>query len=103
MTLKSDLLAELQKIDGVESRHSPELGNIELLYRGRSFAHFHSDNELDLRFTKNVIKNLDLSHPTDSVNHPHRSPNSPWIEVRFNTAAEISRVSELVQLAVAAL
>ena len=103
MTLKTDLLAELQKIDGVEARHSPELGNIELLYRERSFAHFHNDNELDLRLTKRVIKELDMSHPPGSVNHPGRSQNSPWIEVRFNHPDDIKRVSELVRRAVAVL
>ena len=84
--LKAKLLDELRKIDGVEDRPSPVSGGSALFYRGIPFAHFHNENELDLRLTKKVIKRLGLSHPTGSLHHPDRSPNSPWIEVRFNSS-----------------
>lgn len=101
--LKAKLLDELRKIEGVEDQPSPVAGGSHLVYYGKSFAHFHNDNELDLRLTKKVIKRLGLSHPTDSYHHPNRSPNSAWIEVRFKNSRDIENVSNLVRLAVAEL
>ena len=101
--LKPLLIAELQKIAGVEDLPSPVSGGSALFYKGKSFAHFHNNNELDLRLTKKLIKRLGLSHPPGSLRHPARSPNSAWIEVRYSTASEIEQVVELVRLAVAEL
>ncbi len=58
--LKADLLTELRKIAGIEDRPSPVSGGSALFYNGQAFAHFHNDNELDLRLTKRVIKTLGL-------------------------------------------
>lgn len=101
--LKETLLFELRKINGVQDKPSPVSGGTALFYNGKDFAHFHNDNELDLRLTKKQIQRLGLTHPTGSVQHPGRSPNSPWIEVRFHTEEDIVRVKELVQIAVAQL
>ena len=101
--LKTKLLDELRKIDGVEDSPSPVAGGTALLFHGKEFAHFHNENELDLRLTKKVIKALGMSHPPDSRIHPKRSANSPWIEVRFNNSDDIEKVSKLVRLAVSEL
>ena len=101
--LKAKLVDELRKIEGVEDRPSPVSGGSALFYHGKEFAHFHNENELDLRLTKKVIKALGMSHPPGSHHHPNRSPNSPWIEVRFNKSSDIENVSKLVKLAVAEL
>ncbi len=101
--LKAKLLERLRRIDGVEDRPSPVSGGTALFHAGKEFAHFHDANDLDLRLTKKVIRELALAHPSDSVHHPDRSPNSPWIEVRFRASADILRVVELVRRAVAEL
>ena len=101
--LKEVLLLELRKLDGVEDRPSPVSGGTALFYFDKEFAHFHDGNELDLRLTKSKIKQLGLSHPKGSVHHPSRSPNSPWIEVRFQTVDDIAHVKRLVGVAVAQL
>jgi hypothetical protein len=100
---KDALLAELEKIEGLEARPSPVAGGTALLYLGREFAHFHDANELDLRLTKKNIQALGLSHPEGSVHHPGRSPNSPWIEIRLRKRSDIARVCGLVKMAIAAL
>lgn len=102
-TLKAQLLDELRNIEGVEARPSPVAGGTALFYRGKEFAHFHNDNELDLRLTKSVIQAEGLSHPPGSIHHPTRSSASPWIEVRFTTPRQIAHVARLVKLAVAKL
>ena len=101
--LKAELLIELRKIEGVEDRPSPVSGGTALFYRGKSFAHFHDDRELDLRLTKRRIRELGLSHPPGSTRHSGRSPNSPWIEVRFADSGDIMRVKRLVEMAIAEL
>lgn len=97
------MIAEVQKIEGVEERPSPVAGGSSLVYCGKEFAHFHDDHELDLRLTKAVIRELGLEHPPGSVHHPTRSTNSSWIELRFEAPSEVRRVAELVRLAVSKL
>ena len=101
--LKSRVIDEVQKIPGVEARHSAVAGGSAFFYLGKEFAHFHDDNELDLRLTKKVIKTQGLTHPSGSLHHPNRSPNSPWIEIRFHESADVDYVVRLVRLAVAGL
>ena len=99
--LKTQLLEEVQGIEGVEIRSSPVAGGSALFYFGKEFAHFHNDNELDLRLTKKIIQAERLSHPSGSIHHPARSLSSPWIELRFVTAKDVAHVASLVKLAVA--
>ena len=101
--LKEALLLELRKLDGVQDRPSPVSGGTALFYFEKEFAHFHDGNELDLRLTKSKIRLLGLSHPKGSVHHPTRSPNSPWIEVRFQKADDIAHVKQLVGIAITQL
>lgn len=100
---KQKLLQLLASVEGLTAEPSPVAGGTALFYRGREFAHFHNDHELDLRLTSKVIRSLGLSHPAGSVHHPTRSTSSPWIEVRFQSDSEVERAAELVKLAVAQL
>lgn len=100
---KQQLLQLLASFEGVAVEPSPVAGGTALFYRGKEFAHFHHDNELDLRLTKKVILSLGLSHPVGSIHHPTRAAGSPWIEVRFNSEREVQRAAELIELAVAQL
>ena len=102
-SLKQNLLALLAPIEGFSPQPSKVAGGTALFYKGKEFAHFHHDNEIDLRLTRKVIKSLGLSHPPRSKQHPTRSAGSQWIEVRFHDAEEIHRVAELVKLAIAQL
>ena len=101
--LKQILLELLEPIAEFEALPSKVAGGTALYYKGKEFAHFHHDNEIDLRLTGKVIKSLGLSHPTGSENHPSRAASSPWIELRFHTEAEAKRVAELVKLAITQL
>lgn len=100
-SLKHQLLSCLASIEGFEAQPSKVAGGTALFFRGKEFAHFHDDHEIDLRLTRKLIKSLGLSHPERSQRHPTRAPSSQWIEVRFRTPAEVQRVAELVKLAMA--
>lgn len=71
------------------------------VYKNKEFAHFHNDNELDLRLTKQVIVNEGVLHPSNSINHPKRSKASPWIELRYRNKKELAKVFGYVKLAIA--
>jgi hypothetical protein len=98
--LKQALIAELNQISGFDARPSPVAGGTALFYRGKEFAHFHHDQELDLRLTRQLIKSLGLVHPPHSAQHPTRSAASPWIEVQFNTEEDARRAVQLVKTAI---
>ncbi len=98
--LRRQLVARLEKL-GVEHRPWPgrDDGFASLCYKGKDFAHFHHDHELDIRLTKPVIDREGLEHPAGSTVHPNRSKKSHWIEVRFTTTAQLERAVRLVKLA----
>jgi hypothetical protein len=98
--LREKLIKELENINGLKDKPSPVVGGSALYFNDKEFAHFHNDNELDLRLTKKVIVGEGLSHPKDSLHHPKRSAGSPWIEVRFEKVSDLKNIVKLVKLAV---
>jgi Family of unknown function (DUF5519) len=100
---KLQLLTKLKSIDGFEALPSKVAGGTALFYRGKEFAHFHHDGEIDLRLTRKIIKAMGLAHPERSEIHPTRAATSNWIEVRFESAQEVDRVVVLVKQAIAQL
>jgi hypothetical protein len=103
-SLRAELVARLREL-GVEHRVVPGRvdGFAALVYGGKDFAHFHDDNELDIRLTRTVIEREGLVHPPGSKNHPKRGPRSPWIEVRFTRRTDLERVVDLVKIAITQL
>lgn len=97
--LRQELVKRLEKIPGLEDRPSKVAGGSAIFFRGKEIAHFHHDNEIDVRLTKKVIKAEGLSHHEDSQFHRHRSPNSEWIELRFSKTAHLGEVVRLFKLA----
>jgi hypothetical protein len=97
--LKDDLIEKLEKIKGLESRASKVAGGTALFYKGREIAHFHHNNEIDVRLTRKVIKEEGLHHPTDSNFHHHRGPSCDWIELRFRRKDHVEKVVKVIKRA----
>ena len=97
--LRKNLVEQLQKIKGVEERSSIVAGGSALFFKNKEIAHFHSNNELDVRLTRKVIKSEKLVQPTDSVHHHNRGPGSEWIELRFRSQKQVDEVVRLFKLA----
>lgn len=97
--LRAELIKKLERIAGLEDRPSKVRGGSAIFYNEKEIAHFHHDNEIDIRLTKKIIRKEGLNHYEDSEVHKHRSPNSEWIEVRFRTAKDIDEVVRLFKLA----
>ena len=100
-SLRKQLISRVAEF-GVEDLPLPgrDDGFSSLGYRGKAFAHFHHDNELDIRLTKAVIRREGLTHPPGSTRHPKRGKTSHWIELRFHTPADLDQVVKLVKMAV---
>ena len=99
MKLKDELLAELEQIPGVAHVPYPDRddGFSGLTFRGEDIGHFHHFNEIDLKLGKRLIKREGLKPYPDSKNHPKRSANSQYIEVRFHSTRDLSKVVRLVE------
>lgn len=102
-SMKSELLDQLREVEGLQALPSRVAGGTALFYRGKEFAHFHNDHEIDLRLTKALIKSLGLHHPSGSSIHPRRAASSNWIALRFHTSEEVIVIVELVRQATARL
>jgi hypothetical protein len=103
-SLRATLSQRLEEL-GVEERAWPgrDDGFASLLFGGEDFAHFHNDNELDIRLGKQVIAKERLFRLPDSTVHPDRSKGSHWHEIRFNNKSEVDEVVRLVKIAIAGL
>lgn len=97
--LRKDLVKKLEKIPGLEDRPSIVAGGSAIFYHGKEVAHFHNDNEIDVRLTNKVIRREGLTHPSDSKIHHHRGPGSQWIEIRFRKSEHVDEVVRLFKLA----
>jgi hypothetical protein len=97
--LRAELVKRLEKIPGLEDRPSKIKGGSAIFYKNKEVAHFHHDNEIDVRLTRKVIRKEGLHHPSDSKMHHQRTPASEWIEIRFTKAAHVDEVVRLFKLA----
>lgn len=54
--LRKELIKKLERISGLEDRPSKVAGGSAIFYNNKEIAHFHDDNEIDVRLTKKVIR-----------------------------------------------
>ncbi len=96
--LREQLVQALLTITGVSEKKWPgrDDGFTSLSFEGKEFAHFHDDNEIDIRLTKAIISEHSLPHPVGSKVHPERSEKSPWIEMRFFNEGEVKLITRLI-------
>jgi hypothetical protein len=97
--LKTELVKKLEAIKGLDDRPSKVAGGSAIFYKDKEIAHFHHDNEIDVRLTNKIIRKEGLNHFDDSSFHKHRSPSSQWIELRFNKPSDVTEVVRLFKLA----
>jgi hypothetical protein len=97
--LRQSLIKQLERIPGLEDRPSKVAGGSAIFYKNKEIAHFHDDNEIDVRLTKKIIRREGLHHPEGSKIHKQRSPNSEWIEIRFRNSEDVIEVVRLFKLA----
>ena len=87
------------ELDGVQLGTSRHTG-AEAFFLGKTeIAHFHGDDEIDLRLTKRAQKEYaELVRGDSRVTF--RESGSDWIAIEFERAADVAYVLKLVRLAV---
>jgi hypothetical protein len=101
MSVREELEQRLSEIPGV-TRHPSRFGDADSYFSGdREIAHFHGDQRLDVRLTKEVIRERKAEHAFDARVRT-RGPSAEWVAVQIGTAQDIPLAVSLVEEAVRA-
>jgi len=57
--LRRQLIKKLEGIPGLENKPSKVAGGSAIFYKGKEIAHFHHNNEIDVRLTKKLFASVD--------------------------------------------
>ena len=95
--LRQKLESDLALLDDVSVDLWRDTGLMCVFYRGKDIAHFHDDNEIDLRLSQKFIKDENLIPLESSKYHPNRSIKSRWMEIRFHSEADVKNLLELIK------
>lgn len=99
--LRRKLIDQLNQIPGIDVHlHKPESNFMVIDYEGMGIAHFHGNNELDVRLSKEVVKRDGLKNAPNRVGHPKRKDGGRWLIVRFTRESHVAEMVRLVKLAI---
>lgn len=68
-----------------------------VLYRGREIAHFHDQQEIDIRIPTKFARRANLGEPLTSGRHPNRSKKSIWRIMRFHNQDDVTALVALFE------
>jgi len=99
--LRRRLVKELEKLPGVDVHlwkldHDPMVVD----YKGKEVAHFHGNNELDVRLSPQIVKREGLTHAADRIGHFDRKNGGRWLVVRFTRQSHLPEMVRLVKMAI---
>jgi len=99
--LRKALIEELEKIPGIDVHlWKPDSDFMVIDYNGKEVAHFHGNNELDIRLSKEVVKRDGLTHAPNHVGHPNRKNGGRWLMARFTRKKHLDEMVRLVKMAI---
>lgn len=99
--LRKKLIKRLEKIPGVDVHlWKPDYHLMVVDYKGKEIAHFHGNNELDIRLSKAIVKRDGLTHAPDRVGHPDRKDGGRWLVIRFTRQSHLTEMMRLIRLAI---
>jgi len=99
--LRKKLIQKLEKIQGIDVHlWKPESDFMVIDYKGKEVAHFHGNNELDVRLSKEVVKREGLTHAPNRVGHPDRKNGGRWLIVRFTRESHLAEMERLIKMAI---
>ncbi len=99
--LRQMLISRLEKIPGIDV-HLWEPGRDFMVidYRGKEVAHFHGNNELDIRLSPKVVKREGLTHAPNRIAHLNRKNGGTWLIVRFTREDHLAEMMRLLKMAI---
>ena len=101
MKLRKKLIAKLREIPDVDVHlWKPDYHLVVIDYKGREIAHFHGNNELDVRLSKDIVKRDELTHAVDRVGHLSRKNGGRWLIVRFTREPHLEKMVRFVEMAI---
>lgn len=99
--LRKQLIEELEKIPGIDVHlWTPERDFMVIDYKGKEVAHFHGNNELDIRLSPEFVKREGLKHAPNRIGHPNRKNGGTWLVVRFTRENHIAQMLRLIKVAI---
>lgn len=99
--LRKKLINKLEKLSGIDVHlWKPASHLMVIYYNGKEVAHFHGNNELDIRLSKEVVKRDGLTHAPNHVGHPNRKDGGRWLIARFTRESHLAEMARLVKMAI---
>lgn len=91
------LTTKLAELPDVELALYKDSDLLCVYFKGKEFAHFHTDPEIDVRMSQKFIRKLKLGPAFESANHPNRSKNSRWRVIPFHSAQDVDNIVQLIE------
>jgi len=101
MTVREDLEMRLQELPLLTRRKSRFGDSHAYFLAEREIAHFHGDDRMDVRLTKERIRELKAAGPLDPRVQT-RGPSADWAAVRVSVESDLALAIELVEEAIRA-
>ena len=99
--LRKKLIEKLEEIPGVEVRlWKPDYHLMVVNFKTKEVAHFHGNNEIDIRLSTEFIKTEGLKHAENRIGHPDRKAGSRWLIARFTRETHLPGIERLVKAAI---
>ena len=99
--LRRKLIIKLESLSGVDVHlWKPDSDLMVVSYNGKEVAHFHGNNELDIRLSTEVVKRDGLTHAPNHVGHPNRKNGGRWLIARFTRDSHLAEIVRLVKMAI---
>ena len=101
MSVKEELDRRLALVPGLVGRQSRYGHGTAYFTGGREIAHFHGETRMDVRLTREVIRQLKSEGGLDQRIRT-RGPSADWVEVHVERRGDITYALSLVEEAVRA-
>lgn len=99
--VRDALEAQLRSLPGVTRRASRHGDSYSYFVGGREIAHFHGDERIDVRLTKERIREL-RAHGAFDARVTTRGPSAEWVAIQVRTRADLPAIVHWVEEAVRA-
>jgi len=66
----------------------------------KEVAHFPGNNELDIRLSKETIKQEGLTHAPNRIGHLNRKNSGRWLIARFTRESHLAQMERLIKMAI---
>jgi len=99
--LRKKLIKRLEGLPGIEVRRwKPDSDFTVIDYKGKEVAHFHGNNELDIRLSKETVKQEGLTNAPNRIGHLNRKSGGRWLIARFTRESRLAEMERLIKIAI---